>query len=171
MCSSDLALAAELRHIHHQGSELLTALRPQLQQLEPGANVQWLEAPGGRPPAGALDRLREHQQRLAALAKERQCEALLAELERLILLSPIRQGPWGVEGVQRALLGDALAGPLQRWPLGTPVLCQRNLADLGLANGDVGLVVSVQGQRRLLFGTPGSPEPLLIHPEIGRAHV
>ena len=154
------ALAAELRHTPHLGPELLSTLRPQLQQLDSGANVQWLEAPGGRPPAEALDRLREHQQRLATLAKERQSEALLAELERLILLSPIRQAPWGVEGVQRALLGDALAGPLQRWPLGTPVLNRRNLPEQGLANGDTGvLVAGDDGGQLVLF-----PGGRLLHP-------
>ena len=154
------ALAAELRHTHHQGSELLTALRPQLQQLEPGANVQWLEAPGGRTPTDALDRLREHQQRLATLADGRRPEALLAELERLVLLSPIRQGPWGVEGVQRALLGDALTGPLQRWPLGTPVLNRRNLPEQGLANGDIGVLVAGEDGSRLVLFAGGR----LLHP-------
>ena len=153
-------LAAALRHCPQRGPELLTALRPQLEPLDPGANVQWLVAPAGRPPADALDRLREHQQRLAALAHHLSeaapantaSEALLTELERLILLSPIRQGPWGVEGVQRALLGEALNGPLQRWPLGTPVLNRRNLPEQGLANGDIGvLVAGPHGERLVLF--------------------
>lgn len=167
------ALAAELRSNILPGAELLVALRPQLERLRSGDNVHWLEAPGGHPPADALARLRDHQQRLAELAAnlgvldpqagpdvDPGAGALLSELERMILLSPIRQGPWGVEGVQRALLGEALAGPVQRWPLGTPVLNRRNLPEQELANGDIGvLVASAGGGRLVLF-----PGGRLLHP-------
>jgi exodeoxyribonuclease V alpha subunit len=167
------ALAAALRSNALEGAELQMALRPQLEQLQPNDNVQWVEAPAGRPPADVLARLREHQQRLAELAAalgglepqtphaaDPGAHALLSELERLILLSPVRQGPWGVEGVQRALLGEALAGPVQRWPLGTPVLNRRNLPEQELANGDIGvLVAGGDGGRLVLF-----PGGRLLHP-------
>jgi exodeoxyribonuclease V alpha subunit len=45
-----------------------------------------------------------------------------------------------VETLHRLLLGEAAADPA-RWPFGTPVLCLRNRDDLGLANGDLGVVV------------------------------
>ena len=80
--------------------------------------------------------------------------ALLAELESCVLLSPVRQGAWGVEAVQRQLLGEAAGKAIQHWPLGTPVLCQRNLAEEGLANGDIGVLVERSGERLVLF--PGS---------------
>ena len=166
-------LAALLRSEGLPGSELVQALRPQLEQLGSGDNVRWLEAPAGRPPADALARLREQQQRLAELADalgvldpqagpaaNPGARALLGELERLILLSPIRQGPWGVEGVQRALLGQALAGPVQAWPLGTPVLNRRNLPEQELANGDIGVLVAGSGGGRLVLFPGGR----LLHP-------
>jgi exodeoxyribonuclease V alpha subunit len=101
--------------------------------------------------------------------------ALLAELEACVLLSPVRQGAWGVEAVQRQLLGEAADKAIQHWPLGTPVLCQRNLADEGLANGDIGVLVERAGERLVLFAgpfpgptgaTPGSsiPQARLFHP-------
>ena len=167
------ALAAALRHSPQRGPELLQALRLQLEPLGPGSNVRWLEAPAGRPPGDALDRLREHQRRLEALAgalgepaaldgqaHSPAAAALLAELERLILLSPTRLGPWGVEAIQRALLGDAHAGPPQRWPLGTPVLNRRNLPEQGLANGDIGVLVAGAGGGRLVLFPGGR----LLHP-------
>ena len=80
--------------------------------------------------------------------------ALLAELEACVLLSPVRQGAWGVEAVQRQLLGEAAGKAIQYWPLGTPVLCQRNLADEGLANGDIGVLVERAGERLVLFPGP-----------------
>ena len=166
-------LAALLRSEALPGSELVQALRPQLEQLGSGDNVQWLEAPAGRPPADALARLREQQQRLAELADalgvldaqagptdNPGARALLGELERLILLSPIRHGPWGVEGVQQALLGQALAGPVQAWPLGTPVLNRRNLPEQELANGDIGVLVAGSGGGRLVLFPGGR----LLHP-------
>ena len=101
--------------------------------------------------------------------------ALLAELEACVLLSPVRQGAWGVEAVQRQLLGEAAGKAIQYWPLGTPVLCQRNLADEGLANGDIGVLVERAGERLVLFpgpfpgqagSAPGrtSPGARLFHP-------
>jgi exodeoxyribonuclease V alpha subunit len=166
-------LASLLRSEALSGSELVQALRPQLEQLGSGDNVQWLEAPPARPPADALARLSEHQQCLAELADalgvldpqvgpadNPGARALLGELERLILLSPIRQGPWGVEGVQRALLGQALAGPVQAWPLGTPVLNRRNLPEQELANGDIGVLVAGSGGGRLVLFPGGR----LLHP-------
>jgi exodeoxyribonuclease V alpha subunit len=67
-------------------------------------------------------------------------QALLAQRDRLLLLTPQRRGPWGVDTLHRLLLGDAAADPA-RWPCGTPVICLRNRDDLGLANGDLGVVV------------------------------
>ena len=101
--------------------------------------------------------------------------ALLAELEACVLLSPLRQGAWGVEAVQRQLLGEAADKAIQHWPLGTPVLCQRNLAEEGLANGDIGVLVERAGERLVLFAGPfpgqagappdtSSPGARLFHP-------
>ena len=165
-------LAAALRHRSGRTADPLEILRPLLRQLQPEDNVAWLEAPGQRPPDEALAPLRLHQHRLAERAAAlgeldlqrgadpQAADDLLAELERLMLLSPIRQGPWGVEGVHRALLGDVLAGSPQRWPLGTPVLNRRNLPEQGLANGDIGvLVAGREGGRLVLF-----PGGRLLHP-------
>jgi exodeoxyribonuclease V alpha subunit len=91
---------------------------------------------------------------------------LLVELESLLVLTPLRRGRWGVEAIHQELLGAAAQSGPQHWPIGTPVLCQRNLNDLGLANGDVGLVVEHEGSTRLLFGVSGSPAHLWIHPAL-----
>ncbi|MCX5951337.1 MAG: ATP-binding domain-containing protein, partial [Cyanobacteria bacterium] len=143
---------------------LLELLRPQLQRLGEDDNLHWLEVPwtGWTPslPEPVLQRLQQHRLKLAELARaagtqgagtqgaetqgaETQAaavEALLAQRDRLLLLTPQRRGPWGVETLHRLLLGEAAADPA-RWPVGTPVLCLRNRDDLGLANGDLGVVV------------------------------
>ena len=166
-------LASAMRSQAEPGGELLQALRPRLEQLRPSDNVTWQEAPAATPPLDALARLREHQQRLGELAAalgvlDPQASpagapaavTLLAELARLILPSPVRLGPWGVEGVQRALLGEAHAGPMQRWPIGTPVLNRRNLPEQELANGDIGVLVAGPDDGRLVLFPGGR----LLHP-------
>ncbi len=165
-------------------------LLAQLTSLGPADNLTWQRHPAGRLPAPALERLRQHQQRLQQLAEAIDwgsgdagldptpprsdsqsaanpipgatpgaIAALLAELEACILLSPVRQGAWGVEAVHRQLLGEAAAKAIHHWPLGTPVLCQRNLAEEGLANGDIGVLVERAGERLVLFPGP-FPGPL-----------
>jgi exodeoxyribonuclease V alpha subunit len=171
------AVADRLRAAIAAGaSDPLAAIRPALEQLEPADNLRWQESASDVLPTPLREALETHRRRLAEraracpagdLAGER---ALLAERERLLVLTPRRRGRWGVAAIHRALLGEAaLADPL-RWPPGTPVLCSRNLPELGLANGDVGVVLTPDpedGEPRLLF-EPGDGSrggvPIRIHP-------
>jgi exodeoxyribonuclease V alpha subunit len=189
------AIAEVAGQLRGGGPVSLALLEPQLGLLPADANLGWLRAPAQQSPAAAIAALEEHQRRLASLAAELpsswlnasaeepareaaeesepgfspELAALLAELEgeleRCVLLTPVRQGRWGVEGLHRRLLGEAAASPSSQWPLGTPVLNRRNLPDQGLANGDVGVLVGGAGQRRVLF-----PGGRLLHPtRLGQA--
>lgn len=146
------------------------ALEERLTALEPEANLHWHRGHPLALPAPLLERLRQWQRQLQqlshpdALASPTGPEQLLAALEQLLVLSPVHRGPWGVEAVHRQLLGDSAGQGPDRWPLGTPVLCSSNDDSLGLANGDLGVVVERQGQRRLLFAPGGGEEVLWIHP-------
>lgn len=171
------ALAASLREpLQAQAPapqpDPLASLQPWLERLNPADNLQWRPSDPARLPDVVLDRLRQHQQQLSVLAAAlpwpsdgsddldaAACEALLRGLEQCIALSPVRQGRWGVEALHRALLGETEGVPLQRWPLGTPVLNRINRPEQGLANGDIGVLVQ-RGQERwvLLDG------PRLLHP-------
>ncbi|MDP6320836.1 MAG: AAA family ATPase [Prochlorococcaceae cyanobacterium ETNP14_MAG_5] len=94
-------------------------------------------------------------------------EPLFDCLDRLMVLCPKRRGLWGVEDVHRALLGQYFEAGVAHWPLGTPVMCGENQPELGLANGDVGLVVGEGDNRRLLFRVipdQGESTISLIHP-------
>ena len=164
------AIAAVAAQLRRATAQPLPAIRQQLQALAPGDNLIWRQAPPQAPPADAIQALREHHQQLAALAaalplpsdgalEPGAATALLAELERCVLLTPVRQGRWGVESIHRQLLGEAAGRPLAHWPLGTPVLNQRNLSEQGLANGDVGVLVGAGEARRVLF-----PGGRLLHP-------
>jgi exodeoxyribonuclease V alpha subunit len=150
----------------------LAGLRPLLETLPPEANLRWREASPLTVPPLVRQRLRTHLEQLSRRAaactpgEETGARALLSERERLLVLSPLRQGRWGLEALHRCVLGErALAGP-QGWPAGLPVLCTRNLEELGLANGDVGVLVEgghQPGDRRLLFDAPGRGL-LWVHP-------
>ncbi|MEB3321373.1 MAG: AAA family ATPase [Synechococcaceae cyanobacterium] len=133
-------------------------------------------APPRTPPRRVLERLAEHRRRLAALAERCRPQGgadddawreLLAERDALLVLSPVRRGPWGLEALHRAVLGEAATAGPGGWPAGTPVLCTRNLPELGLANGDVGVLVRAAGAEAVpwvLFGDPGAEAPLRVHP-------
>jgi exodeoxyribonuclease V alpha subunit len=157
------AVAAALRDVGSTDDPLV-AILPLLERLPPGANLRWQQASAGILPGSLLDELADRQRRLAALAVDCGVQdgpgarAVLRELERQLLLVPFRRGRWGLEAIHAALLGERSSGPPSSWPIGTPVLCNRNLPELGLANGDLGVVVasgSPDGERRLLFGSGG----------------
>jgi exodeoxyribonuclease V alpha subunit len=168
---NDGAIAAIAQQLRHQASpasaDPLRQLRPSLAALPAQANLRWLQAPAQRLPEAVLQPLRQHQQQLAQLAADPAAEPanLLKALEQLIALSPVRQGPWGVEALHRALLGPWATSPLARWPLGTPVLNRQNRPEQGLANGDIGLLIQRDGERRVLM----AGGRLLHHARLGEA--
>ena len=143
--------------------------KAQLSQLQPDDNVKWLEVKRQGLPTRLLNDLRAHQERLSALAKALRwydgqphpddAAALLEQLEAWVALSPVRQGPWGVDTLNRAVLGDRSRRSVQHWPAGTPVLNRHNRPDQGLANGDIGVVVMQEQETRVLL-----PGQRLLHP-------
>jgi exodeoxyribonuclease V alpha subunit len=96
----------------------------------------------------------------APLASSRDAAEAFGRLDAFRVLSAHRKGPLGVEGLNRTieeLLTDAeLLGP-RAWFV-RPVLVTKNDRDLGLFNGDVGVLfrVSAEGAPRVAF--PGSSE-------------
>lgn len=155
----------------------LLSLRPLLERLGPADNLCWHECASASLPEPVLEPLQRHRRRLAELAgacggaaggpqaagaSARAAErALLAERDRLLVLVPRRRGRWGVEAIHRALLGSAALADPRLWPAGTPVLCTRNLPELNLSNGDLGVVLDadpLDGSRWLLFGSGESVE-------------
>ncbi|MEB3350290.1 MAG: AAA family ATPase [Cyanobacteriota bacterium] len=170
---NDGAIAAVANALRQQLDAPLADLTVLLADLPPNANVQWLRAAPPQLPLALLSRLEEQRQRLAQLAAAagagaaEAVAALLRQRDRLLVLTPLRGGPWGVDAIHRQRLGPALAAGPGGWPPGTPVLCVRNLPELGLANGDLGVVVERQGPEggpRLLFGDGEADTVLWLHP-------
>ena len=65
------------------------------------------------------------------------------------VLSALRRGPWGVDGlnqrIARLLHEAALIPATEGWYLGRPVLVTRNDYGLGLMNGDIGITLQRPG--------------------------
>ena len=164
-------ITAALRQSNQQASDPIAGIRPLLENLPPSANLSWLEASPQALPAALLRRLNEHRLELASIAQtcsstgpatKTDCAKVLELLrlrDRLLVLSPLRKGRWGLEAIHGALMGERMGGPLATWPTGLPVLCRRNLPELGVANGDVGILLGAQSapdQQRILFGDGGA---------------
>lgn len=78
--------------------------------------------------------------------------AVLSAHGRFQLLCALRQGPWGVTGlnvrVAEILVKAGLITSREGWYLGRPVLVTRNDYALGLMNGDVGITLLAPPQVR-----------------------
>lgn len=106
--------------------------------------------PGSADPVGCAHYLRlMRETRPEAQAPRATWDAWAAQLlqaaGRFQLLAALRDGPWGVNGlnltVAELLHAHGLIESTQGWFAGRPVLVTRNDAALGLMNGDVGLVL------------------------------
>jgi exodeoxyribonuclease V alpha subunit len=79
--------------------------------------------------------------------------SVLAAFERFRLLCAVREGPWGAEGLTRAIERAAREASLLsgkgQWYAGRPVMVTRNDAEAGVFNGDVGLALPAAGDAGL----------------------
>ncbi|WP_233236235.1 exodeoxyribonuclease V subunit alpha [Bordetella sp. LUAb4] len=75
--------------------------------------------------------------------------AILQQHQRFQLLATLRNGEWGVEGLNqraaRLLLEQGLITQADGWYAGRPVLVTHNDYALGLMNGDIGITLPVPG--------------------------
>ena len=115
----------------------------------PGGYAQYLSVLADRPPASTVT-----DPALQAWARR-----ALSAFDRFRVLAAIREGAWGVAGLNRAIESALAAGgllaPRGEWYEGRPVIVTRNDASLGVFNGDIGIAlrVPVVGDR---VGTAGS---------------
>ncbi|MDX5627975.1 MULTISPECIES: exodeoxyribonuclease V subunit alpha [unclassified Brenneria] len=100
---------------------------------------------------------------LRLIAADAAPEAVLLAFQRYRQLCALREGPFGVSGlnqrIEQALHKAGLIqrsrNPLNRWYIGRPVMIERNDALLGLFNGDIGIaMMNEQGELRVYFQLP-----------------
>jgi len=82
--------------------------------------------------------------------------SVLQAFERFRILCAVHQGDWGTQGlnaaVQKALADKGLLKVTGEWFAGRPVMVTRNDAQLGVFNGDVGVVLpNTEGKLKVWF--------------------
>lgn len=106
------------------------------------------------------DALAGYERYLAALKKQDAPEAVIASFSEFQLLCALREGPFGVAGLNERF-EQALAqkrkisrSPHTRWYEGRPVMISRNDNALGLFNGDIGIALDRGDGLRVWFQLP-----------------
>ena len=72
-------------------------------------------------------------------------------IENLLILCPQKYGPWGVKKIHEFLLGKKFEEEVHKWEQGTPIMARSNQPEIGIANGDVGIIIGKGEKRRFLF--------------------
>ncbi len=100
-----------------------------------------------REAGGALVRraVSGYREALRAMDRGAGPEEVLRLFSHFQVLCALRRGPWGVEGLNdaivEALFREKLVGGTRGWYAGRPVMVTRNDPQLGLYNGDIGIAM------------------------------
>ena len=98
-----------------------------------------------------------HAQNMVSAALEGDVAKALSLKAQMQVLSATRGGQLGVREWNTAIEAQLGQSAAHAWYAGRPILVTRNDAALNLANGDVGVVCIVNGERRAFFGSPEDP--------------
>lgn len=125
--------------------------------LRAGGEVAWRPTPTVKDFERILcARVRE---RFQLLKNESDPQAALAKLNEFTVLCALRRGPFGAESVNRMIerslvtAGDFEAS--EKYFAGQPLMIVRNDYDLGLFNGDIGVVSKTDEGLRVFFPSEG----------------
>ena len=91
------------------------------------------------------------QSSMIEVAQSVEIHKLFKFIDNLLILCPQRYGPWGVKKIHEFLLGKRFEKEVHKWGEGTPIMAKSNQPEIGLANGDVGVIIGNGEKRRFLF--------------------
>ncbi len=138
---ADHALTGSPERFHNNGAGRLVNNKPVAPPVGYGHYLRIIR--DQRPTAGADTEAREPWDNWAT--------EVLAAFNHFKVLCALRQGPFGVEGLNREIAERLRrAGLIERtegWYTGRPVLITGNDYNLGLMNGDIGVTLSVPWDR------------------------
>jgi exodeoxyribonuclease V alpha subunit len=122
-----------VRNLAATGPEVAVQLALQGRPQAEGGYAEYLRAMAERPEAGD------------EAAHAQWVRKVLTAFDRFRLLCAVREGEWGVAGlnraVQQALAGAGWLKPASEWFEGRPVMVTRNDPTLGVFNGDIGIAL------------------------------
>lgn len=103
-------------------------------------------APGGF--GSSLEAIRQRPATSGAADVDAWARRVLSELDRFRVLCAVREGEWGVAGlnpaIERRLREEGLLPAGADWYEGRPVMVTRNDRSLGIYNGDIGIALRPQ---------------------------
>ena len=111
------------------------------------------------------------------VAHDRWVRQVLHAFERFRLLCAVREGAWGVAGLNQAIVAALRAQGViaseGEWYAGRPVMVTRNDAALGVFNGDIGMALpsAAPGHPLRVYFLQGEGEPLRTVSTARLAHV
>ena len=91
------------------------------------------------------------QSSMIEVAQSVEIQKLFKFIDNLLILCPQRYGPWGVKKIHEFVLGERFEKEVHKWGEGTPIMAKSNQPEIGLANGDVGVIIGNGEKRRFLF--------------------
>ena len=129
-----------------------------LEVLQSGSSaVTWVDPATRSSLDGVVAEVVGHAALLRDAARRRDPAKLLATKSQLQVLCGHRDGVMGVAGWNARIEKRLAVSPSDPWYPGRPVMITRNSKALGLANGDVGVVLPVGKRMEAVFGAVGQP--------------
>lgn len=95
-----------------------------------------------------------HQSLCDSAGDEDSLRAALVQQKQFQILCALREGPQGVSGIN-TLIDSALQHKAESWYIGKPVMITANDHARKLYNGEIGMVLSVDGQLKACFEVDG----------------
>ena len=95
----------------------------------------------------------------AAIKKKEKPEEILQQQTKFQVLCALREGRFGVAGINR-LIAEKLGVKSDGWYIGQPVIVMQNDHQRKLYNGDVGMVLDFNGDKRACFLVNGEAKAI-----------
>ena len=76
---------------------------------------------------------------------------IFKKLNSQIILCKTNSGIWGVNDINKLILNTHNPYNFLKWDEGMPIMCTENNNELGISNGDIGVVIGEGDLRRFLF--------------------
>ncbi len=76
---------------------------------------------------------------------------IFKKLNSNIILCKTNSGIWGVNDINKLILNQNKPYNFEKWDEGMPIMCTENNNELGISNGDIGVVIGKGNLRKFLF--------------------
>ena len=76
---------------------------------------------------------------------------IFKKLNSKIILCKTNSGIWGVNDINKLILNENKPYNFEKWDEGMPIMCTENNNELGISNGDIGVVIGKGNLRKFLF--------------------